>query len=131
MLNHNKIIVGTLQNIYKTSKLAEEWNFRVIQDVSPADTHNRYNHIMNKPTWIMFYIFGTNGCIHMLPILNTGMHVTQWHIQNICRWRPAGHTSNRNKIKLSMQVRNTCDIRNVKKRKICRSHPIGLTQNTN
>ena len=44
MLANDQRIVGTLQNIFKNSKLAYEWNSEVIQDISSADAHISYNN---------------------------------------------------------------------------------------
>ena len=113
--------VGTLQNISKTSKLTQEWNSEVIQDVIPADAHITYNHIINKPTLIIVWLVGTrgvkprfwpNGWIQCIGVCETFVYY--------------GHkVTLQAHIKLSLQVWNACNIRNFNQRTFFRTCPTG------
>ena len=48
----------------------------------PADARIRYNNIVNKPKWIIFWIFGTNVCIHLVRKYKF-LHTFVPNIQNI------------------------------------------------
>ena len=73
--------------------MTKKLNSEIIQDVRPADEHISYNYTVNKPTWVMFGIVGTNGSRNVLFVTKR-MHTTYRRMKNICRLRPASHKLN-------------------------------------
>ena len=91
MLTNNESLLGILQNVYETYKLAQEWNSEVIQSIILSDARVSYNNILNIMTYIMFELVGPDRYINV-PFWTKHMHTVYWCMQNIRRLRPVGDT---------------------------------------
>ena len=84
MWTNGKILVINLRNIYKDFQIDTSSNSEVIQDVSPADGHIWYKHIVNKQRYILIGLLWMNGG-RSDPFQSKLIHTTYLRMQNIRR----------------------------------------------
>ena len=74
----------------------------------------------------MFWLVSTNGD-RIVHFMTEWMHKTYWRTQKKEKGQMITH-QNTDKLKLSLQVQNSCNSRNVNQCNICRSRPTGENQ---